>query len=155
MPARTNELSPDAAPAIAFSYLRSRSPAQSDGDSVRRQTALRESRLKRHSHIRLDDSLTLEDRGDHRTNSKHALAWSLDEVTRGRVPRRSYLIVESLTREQPAAAGNTHSAGGPRPDETGGWPGWSRPAGSQCYPGPPPALAARVRQSQDLTENCQ
>ncbi len=93
----------------AFSYLRYSSPAQSEGDSVRRQTALRESWLRRHPHVRLDDTLTLEDhgvsgfRGEHRTNRKHALSRFLDEVDRGRVPRGSYLIVENLdrlTREQ-------------------------------------------------------
>src|SRR5262249_19639048 len=81
--------SPDAG-AFAFSYLRFSSPAQADGDSVRRQTALRDGWLKRHPAVRLDTSLRLEDkgvsgyRGEHRTNKRHALAAFLDLVERGR-----------------------------------------------------------------------
>ncbi len=95
---------------LAFSYLRFSSPAQAEGDSVRRQTALRDGWLKRNPSVRLDTSLTLVDagvsgfRGEHRTNSKHALASFLDLVARGRVPVGSYLIVENLdrlTRENP------------------------------------------------------
>jgi DNA invertase Pin-like site-specific DNA recombinase len=96
--------------AICYSYLRFSSPAQADGDSVRRQTALRDGWLKRHPAVRLDTSLRLEDRGvsgyrgEHRTNKRHALASFLDLVERGRVPAGSYLIVENLdrlTREEP------------------------------------------------------
>lgn len=89
---------------LAFSYLRFSSPAQAEGDSVRRQTALRDGWLKRHDHVRLDTSLSLIDagvsgfRGEHRTNRKHALASFLDLVERGRVPAGSYLIVENLDR---------------------------------------------------------
>jgi DNA invertase Pin-like site-specific DNA recombinase len=98
---------------IAHSYLRYSSPAQADGDSVRRQTALRDAWLKRNPHVRLDTSLTLVDegvsgyRGEHRTNKKHALAMFLDQVERGRVPTGSYLIVENLdrlTRENPVVS---------------------------------------------------
>lgn len=101
---------PTARPALAHSYLRFSSPQQADGDSTRRQTALRDGWLKRHPHVRLDTSLTLADRGvsgfrgDHRTNKKHALAQYLDLVERGRVPSGSFLIVENLdrlTREEP------------------------------------------------------
>src|SRR4051794_2932803 len=95
---------------LAFSYLRFSSSAQSDGDSVRRQSALRDTWLKRHPAVRLDSSLTLADKGvsgftgEHRKNKRHALALFLDLVERGRVPAGSYLIVENLdrlTREEP------------------------------------------------------
>jgi DNA invertase Pin-like site-specific DNA recombinase len=94
----------------AYSYLRFSSPAQADGDSVRRQTALRDAWLKKHPQVHLDTSLRLEDRGvsgykgRHRKNVRHALAQFLDLVERGRVPVGSYLIVENLdrlTREEP------------------------------------------------------
>jgi DNA invertase Pin-like site-specific DNA recombinase len=95
---------------FAFSYLRFSSTTQADGDSVRRQTALREAWLKRNPEVKLNTTFTLEDRGvsgyrgEHRTNRKHALAQFLDLVERGRVPAGSYLIVENLdrlTREEP------------------------------------------------------
>jgi DNA invertase Pin-like site-specific DNA recombinase len=98
------------AAALGYSYLRFSSTSQADGDSVRRQTALRESWLKRHPDVRLDTSLTLVDagvsgyRGKHRTEKRHALAQFLDLVERGRVPAGSFLIVENLdrlTREEP------------------------------------------------------
>jgi DNA invertase Pin-like site-specific DNA recombinase len=90
--------------AIAYSYLRFSSPAQADGDSVRRQTALRDDWLRRHPGVRLDTTLTLIDagvsgfRGEHRKNGKHALASFLDLVRRGRVPAGSFLIAENLDR---------------------------------------------------------
>jgi DNA invertase Pin-like site-specific DNA recombinase len=96
--------------AIAYSYLRFSSPAQAEGDSVRRQTALRDAWLKRHPQVRLDTSLRLKDEGvsgygdEHRTNPKHALAQFLALVERDRIPVGSYLIVENLdrlTRENP------------------------------------------------------
>jgi DNA invertase Pin-like site-specific DNA recombinase len=89
---------------LAFSYLRFSSPGQADGDSVRRQTALRNAWLKKHPKVRLDTSVRLEDKGvsgykgTHRKNKKHALAQFLDLVERGRVPVGSYLIVENLDR---------------------------------------------------------
>lgn len=97
-------------PTLAYSYLRFSDPRQADGDSVRRQTAYRESWLARHPETRLDTTLRMADRGvsgftgEHRTNPKHALAQFLDQVERGRVPLGSYLIVENLdrlTREHP------------------------------------------------------
>jgi DNA invertase Pin-like site-specific DNA recombinase len=96
--------------ALAYSYLRFSSPAQAEGDSVRRQTALRDAWLKRNPSVRLDVSLAFQDKGvsgfkgEHRTNKRHALARFLDLVDRGRVPAGSYLIVENLdrlTREEP------------------------------------------------------
>lgn len=99
-----------ASPATAYSYLRYSTLAQTEGDSVRRQTALRDAWLKRHPGVALDTSLTLVDAGvsgytgKHRTDRRHALACFVDQVERGRVVPGSYLIVENLdrlTREQP------------------------------------------------------
>jgi DNA invertase Pin-like site-specific DNA recombinase len=96
-----------------YSYLRYSSPAQAEGDTVRRQTALRDAWLKRHPGVVLDTSVALVDAGvsgytgANRTNKKHALASFLDLVERGRVPVGSYLIVENLdrlTREKPTVA---------------------------------------------------
>lgn len=90
--------------ALAFSYLRFSSPEQAQGDSVRRQTALREDWLKRHPHVRLDTSLTPDEgvsafTGSHRENpDRHALAAFLELVKKGRVPKGSYLLVENLDR---------------------------------------------------------
>jgi DNA invertase Pin-like site-specific DNA recombinase len=98
---------------LAYSYLRFSTPAQADGDSTRRQTALRDGWLKRNPLVKLDTSLSLVDagvsgyRGEHRTNKKHDLALFVDLVERGRVPAGSYLIVENLdrlTREAPMVA---------------------------------------------------
>src|SRR5687768_3108579 len=103
-PGNTTVKKPDPSP-IAFSYLRFSSPGQADGDSVRRQTDLRDNWLKRHPNARLDTSLTLADKGvsgftgAHRKNpDRHALAAFLKLVEQGRVPRGSYLIVENLDR---------------------------------------------------------
>ena len=94
----------------AYSYLRFSSAAQEDGDSLRRQAAMRDAWLARNPSILLDQSLKLLDRavgaftGEHRKNLKHALGAFVDLVTRGRVPSGSYLIVENLdrlTRENP------------------------------------------------------
>jgi DNA invertase Pin-like site-specific DNA recombinase len=105
---------PAAAPVCAYSYLRFSDLRQADGDSVRRQTALRDAWLARQPHVRLDNTLFL-DSGvsgftkEHRTNPKHALARFLDLATgeRRRVPVGSYLIVENLdrlTRENPVVS---------------------------------------------------
>src|SRR5215831_18980002 len=93
--------SSNAAP-IAYSYARFSSPAQADGDSVRRQTALRDAWLARHPHVKLDKNLTLVDRGvsgfkgSHRTDQRHALAQFLDLVERRRIPAGAWLLIESL-----------------------------------------------------------
>lgn len=96
--------------ATAYSYLRFSSPAQADGDSVRRQNALRDAWLARHPHVTLDATLTLEDRATsgfsarHRKDHRFALAQFLDRVRHGLVLPGSYLIVENLdriTREDP------------------------------------------------------
>lgn len=88
----------------AFSYLRFSNPEQADGDSVRRQTAKRDTWLALNGAV-LDTSLSMRDEGvsaftgAHRENpDRHALAAFLELVRRGRIPRGSYLIVESLDR---------------------------------------------------------
>jgi DNA invertase Pin-like site-specific DNA recombinase len=89
---------------LGYSYLRFSHPDQGKGDTLRRQTKLREDWLARNG-VKLDTSLTLEDKGvsayngDHRDNpDRHALATFLHLVKQGRIPRGSYLIVESLDR---------------------------------------------------------
>jgi DNA invertase Pin-like site-specific DNA recombinase len=84
--------------------LRFSHPDQAKGDSVRRQHELRDAWLKRHPEVKLDTSLTLEDKGvsgftgEHRNGDRHALATFVGMVKAGRVPKGSYLIVESLDR---------------------------------------------------------
>lgn len=91
-------------PPLAFSYLRFSSPEQGRGDSLRRQVELREAWLARTGAV-LDTSVSLRDEGvsafsgKHRENpDRHALASFLELVKRGRIPRGSFLIVESLDR---------------------------------------------------------
>jgi DNA invertase Pin-like site-specific DNA recombinase len=90
--------------AIAFSYIRFSTADQMKGDSLRRQIANALDWCKRHK-VRLDTSLTLHDLGksaflgEHRKNpDRHALAAFLKLVEQGKVPRGSYLIIESLDR---------------------------------------------------------
>jgi DNA invertase Pin-like site-specific DNA recombinase len=90
--------------AVAYSYIRFSSPEQAKGDSIRRQTELRDAWVKKTGAV-LDTSLTLRDEGvsafngAHRENpDRNALAAFLNLVKRGRIPRGSYLIVESLDR---------------------------------------------------------
>src|SRR5262249_45931284 len=89
---------------VAISYLRFSSPEQAKGDSVRRQTDLRDGWLKRNK-VRLDTSLRLEDKGvsgytgAHRGNpDRHALATLMHLVEEGRIEPGTYLIVENLDR---------------------------------------------------------
>lgn len=89
---------------LAYSYLRFSHPDQGKGDSLRRQTELRDAWLARNG-VALDTGLTLEDRGvsgytgDHRTNpDRHALAAFVGLVKKGRIVPDSYLVVESLDR---------------------------------------------------------
>src|SRR5262249_2777712 len=91
-------------PTIAYSYVRFSSPKQAEGDSLRRQTEAAAAWAKRNK-ARLDTSLTTHDlgksayTGEHRKNpDRHALAAFLRLVEGGKVPRGSYLIVESLDR---------------------------------------------------------
>lgn len=91
-------------PPTAFSYQRFSSPIQSTGDSLRRQAELRDAWLAKSGAV-LDTSLVMTDRGvsaftgSHRDNpDRHALAAFLEAVKAGRVPRGSYLVLESLDR---------------------------------------------------------
>jgi hypothetical protein len=97
---------------IGFSYRRFSDPQQGKGDSIRRQTDDAEEWCQRYNarpdrryNVRLDNSLTLEDRGvsafrgKHRSNpDKYALAGFLDYITNKRVPKDSFLIIENLDR---------------------------------------------------------
>ena len=90
--------------AVAYSYIRFSTPEQSRGDSLRRQTEAAQEWCDRND-ARLDASTTLHDlgksafKGAHRTNpDRNALAGFLKLVEDGKVPRGSYLILESLDR---------------------------------------------------------
>lgn len=88
---------------LAYSYQRFSSPEQGKGDSLIRQNAALQSFLERNQ-LALDDSLRFVDpgvsgfRGKHRADDKTDLGRFLALVQSGRVPRGSYLIVESLDR---------------------------------------------------------
>jgi DNA invertase Pin-like site-specific DNA recombinase len=93
-----------AVPAVAFSYIRFSTPEQRKGDSIRRQTDAAQAWCASNN-VRLDTSLTFRDLGksaylgEHRKNpDRHALASFLKMVEEGRIPRGSYLIIESLDR---------------------------------------------------------
>jgi DNA invertase Pin-like site-specific DNA recombinase len=96
---------PDGKPiaGVAYSYIRFSTAEQQGGDSVSRQTELRDAWLKRHPAVTLDASLTLADmgvsgfRGRHRSD-KHALRLFLKMVDAGRIPSGSLLIIENLDR---------------------------------------------------------
>jgi DNA invertase Pin-like site-specific DNA recombinase len=90
--------------ATGYSYLRFSTAEQQEGDSLRRQTEGTAAWCAKNG-VRLDAGLSLRDlgvsafRGKHRDNpDKHALALFLKAVESGRVPRGSFLIVESLDR---------------------------------------------------------
>lgn len=86
---------------VAFSYVRFSTVEQERGGSVARQTRLSEEWAKRRN-VPLDNNLKLHDlgvsafRGDNVRDG--ALAGFLEACRSGRVPRDSYLIVESLDR---------------------------------------------------------
>ncbi len=87
---------------IAYSYIRFSSKEQEKGDSVRRQTDMRDRWLKRHPGVTLDGSLTMDlgasaFRGGHRSD-KHALGQFLRMVERGTVRPGSLFIIENLDR---------------------------------------------------------
>lgn len=83
----------------AYSYIRFSTPEQAQGDSLRRQTAKAEAWAQQHG-LALDNSLrdlgVSAFHGANRTTG--ALKSFLEMVEEGRVPRGSYLIVESLDR---------------------------------------------------------
>lgn len=86
----------------AYSYIRFSDDVQRRGDSVRRQTELRNGWLLRHPDCTLDESLRLNDLGVSafrgRNLKEGALAGFLEAVRTGRVCAGSLLIVESLDR---------------------------------------------------------
>jgi DNA invertase Pin-like site-specific DNA recombinase len=97
-------MKPKAAKPLAYSYIRFSHPDQAKGDSLRRQTELRDAWIARNQ-VTLDTALTLEDRGvsgyhgTHRGNpDRHALAAFVALVEKGQIARGSYLIVENLDR---------------------------------------------------------
>jgi DNA invertase Pin-like site-specific DNA recombinase len=86
----------------AISYIRFSKDVQRHGDSLRRQTELRDKWLAAHPDYVLDTSLRLSDlgvsafRGDHATKGK--LGDFLEAVRQGRVPKGSVLLIEALDR---------------------------------------------------------
>jgi len=89
---------------VAYSYVRFSTPEQKRGDSLRRQTEAAARWCERND-VHLDSSLTFRDLGksaylgEHRKNSdRHALATFLKMVEDGKIPRGSFLIIESLDR---------------------------------------------------------
>lgn len=97
---------------IAFSYNRYSSPQQSDGDSIRRQTALARAWCDRNG-ATLDTSTTYEDCGTSGFRGKHRetgmLRRFLDDVESGHIPRGAVLLIENmdrLSRERPVVGVN-------------------------------------------------
>jgi DNA invertase Pin-like site-specific DNA recombinase len=91
------------APATAFSYLRFSSPEQAKGDSIRRQTAARDTWLAAHPHVTLDSSLKPDEgrsafNRDAESFATYALGQFVERVKAGKVPPGSYLLVENLDR---------------------------------------------------------
>jgi DNA invertase Pin-like site-specific DNA recombinase len=89
---------------LAYSYIRFSTPAQAEGDSLRRQTEGAAEWCERNG-VKLDTSTTFHDLGrsaflgEHRKNpDRHALAAFLELVKAGRVPRGSFLVIEGLDR---------------------------------------------------------
>lgn len=88
---------------VCFSYSRFSSDPQADGDSIRRQTALRDAYLKRHPELKLDAGEMIDAgvsgfRGRHRKNAGSALTRFVALVDSGRVPRGATLLVENIDR---------------------------------------------------------
>jgi DNA invertase Pin-like site-specific DNA recombinase len=100
---------------IAYSYTRYSSAEQEGGDSIRRQTDVRNAWLKKHPDVKLDTTRTYLDRGRSAYHGQHlrkggALAVFLAEVERGDIPKGSVLIIENLdrlSRENPWTALST------------------------------------------------
>ncbi len=85
----------------AYSYIRFSSPKQADGDSLRRQTEMRDAYIQRKG-LQLDDSLSMLDLGISAWTGDNAvtgaLAGFLDLCKKGEIPKGSVLIVEHLDR---------------------------------------------------------
>lgn len=88
-------------PVRAYSYIRFSTPEQAEGDSLRRQSKAATSYAKAHG-LELDDTLNLRDLGVSAFRGANAERGALKAFMRaveeGRVPRGSYLLVESLDR---------------------------------------------------------
>lgn len=86
----------------AYSYIRFSSAIQQKGDSLKRQTTLREEYLAQHPELDLDTTLNLTDLGvsayDKSNITKGALGHFLTAVKEGKIEQGSYLLVESLDR---------------------------------------------------------
>lgn len=88
---------------LAYSYLRFSCRIQERGDSIRRQTELRDAWVARNK-ATLDTSVSLTDagvsafRGKNATDDTSALRAFLNLVESGRIPAGSYLLVENLDR---------------------------------------------------------
>lgn len=86
---------------VAYSYIRFSSAAQSQGNSLKRQTEASEKYAKEHG-LTLDTSLNMHDLGlsayDRSNIDRGALGRFMDAITQGRVEAGSYLLVESLDR---------------------------------------------------------
>jgi len=88
-------------PPIVYSYIRFSTPEQSHGDSERRQLDKAKAWAAKNGYL-LDNTRELADRGfsgyrgTHR--SKGALGRFLSEVTAGKIPRGSILLVENIDR---------------------------------------------------------
>lgn len=85
----------------AYSYIRFSSVKQQTGDSVERQTKLSENYAAKHG-LALDTEESMRDLGisayDRSNLKKGALGQFLQRVEENRIPRGSYLLVESLDR---------------------------------------------------------
>ncbi len=85
----------------AYSYKRFSTPAQAEGDSLRRQTAMAEAWASREG-VPLDTELKLTDEGVSAYTGANkdvgALGAFLEAVQEGSVPKGSYLLVENLDR---------------------------------------------------------
>jgi DNA invertase Pin-like site-specific DNA recombinase len=88
-------------PPTAYSYIRFSTPAQAEGDSLRRQVELAQAYCRRRGWT-LDTTLTLRDLGVSAFRGDNALVGNLgvflDAVKRGTVTAGSALIVESVDR---------------------------------------------------------
>jgi len=88
-------------PAKAYSYVRFSSAPQQKGDSLRRQRELSSQYAKSHNLV-IDETLHMQDLGlsayDGTNVEKGALGGFLLAVKEGRIPKGSYLLVESLDR---------------------------------------------------------
>jgi len=86
---------------IGFSYEQFSKPEHAKGDSIRRQTALRDAWCAKNSVTR-DTNVSLQDLGVSGFTGQHisspdrfALAAFLEMVQNGRAPKDSYLIIEN------------------------------------------------------------